>query len=149
MLTKKRKSRLSKSKDKIWQSPSPSRTNPGSGRSTPAEEDSYSRHSSPNKDSPSNTPSDGRSLASLSSTNGSITPSTSAMDTLGLSSVPSLPLMVSVRRCSLEKRPPSDPVSGWGFVLRGTTSEFRQGIKVYTCHVDSVKQDSSAMVSTS
>jgi len=34
---------------------------------------------------------------------------------------------------------------GWGFVLRGTTSEFPGRTKVYTCHIESVHDDGTAM----
>lgn len=145
---KKRRPRSQRnSRDHYSHSPSPSR-GVGSGRSTPADEEGSSLRSSPNKDSPSNTP-DRRSLASVSTTS-SMTPSNSVTDTqaLSISAVPPLPMVVTVRKCWLQKRPPSDPVGGWGVVLRGTTSEFKQGIKVYTCHVDSVRQGSSAMVSS-
>ena len=75
-----------------------------------------------------------------------MTPSSSVTLEGVLSSTPSLPKVVQVRKTNLRKRPPDDPVSGWGFVLRGTTSEFKTGVKVYTCHVETVKDGSAAMV---
>ena len=135
-------------------SPSPSssssKSGSGSGRSTPSNHANgiaahleESKRASPVKDSPSHTPADRRSLASSNSSG--LTPS-STMD--GLGTTPSLPKVLHVRKCTLRKKPPDDPVAGgWGFVLRGTTSEFRSGTKVYTCHVETVKEDSAAMVS--
>lgn len=122
----------------------------GSGRSTPST-NGYAmsleeRQASPAKDSPSQTPADRRSLASLGSSHGSagcLTPS-STMEAL---TTPNLPMVVTIKKCQLIKQPPGSPVSGWGFVLRGTTSEFKSGTRVYTCHVEIVKDDGAAMVS--
>lgn len=127
-------------------SPSPSSSRSGSGRSTPNYTNGIAssledKRASPSKESPSHTPIDRRSIASSNSSG--LTPS-STMDGL---TTPGLPKLVQVRKCNLRKRPPEDPVGGWGFVLRGTTSEFRNGMKVYTCHVETVKEDSAAMVS--
>ena len=130
-------------------SPVPSTSRSGSGRSTPST-NGYAisleeRQASPAKDSPSQTPVDRRSLASLGSSHssaGCLTPS-STMDGL---TTPNLPMVVTIKKCHLTKRPPGSPVSGWGFVLRGTTSEFKSGMRVYTCHVEIVKDDGAAMV---
>lgn len=103
------------------------------------------KRASPAKDCP--TPDRPRSTISCSSSSSSgMTPSSSVTLEGVLSSTPSLPKVVQVRKTNLRKRPPDDPVSGWGFVLRGTTSEFKTGVKVYTCHVETVKDGSAAMV---
>lgn len=103
------------------------------------------KRASPAKDCP--TPDRPRSTASCSSgSSNGMTPSSSVMLEGILASTPSLPKVVQVRRTNLRKRPPDDPISGWGFVLRGTTSEFKSGVKVYTCHVETVKEGSAAMV---
>lgn len=133
-------------------SPSPvNSSRSGSDRSTPNPNGIATsleeRRASPAKDSPTQTPVDRRSVASSTSSNGGlggITPS-STMDGL---TTPSLPKVIQVRKCTLRKRPPDDPVSGWGFVLRGTTSEFKSGVKIYNCHVETVKEESAAMVRT-
>ncbi len=62
-------------------------------------------------------------------------------------SSPPLPLVVAVRECVLRKRPPKSVGPGWGFVLRGTSSEFAEGTKVYTCHIESVNDSGPAKVS--
>jgi hypothetical protein len=36
---------------------------------------------------------------------------------------------------------------GWGFTLRGTTSELAKGKKVYNCHVEMVHDNGAAKVS--
>lgn len=132
-------------------SPSPSSSRSGSGRSTPNPNgvglSLEEKQASPAKDSRSQTPVDRRSIASFASSGSSggagITPS-STMEGL---TTPSLPKVVQIKKCHLRKRPPGSNVSGWGFVLRGTTSEFKSGIRVYTCHVETVKEDGAAMVS--
>lgn len=125
-------------------SPSPS-SRSGSGRSTPSingvavplEEGK----ASPVKLSPSQTPVDRRSLASLASSGSAgLTPS-STMEGLN---TPSLPKVITIKKCQLRKRPPESEVSGWGFVLRGTTSEFKSGVRVYTCHIELVKEGGAA-----
>ena len=127
-------------------SPSPS-SRSGSGRSTPSingvavplEEGK----ASPVKLSPSQTPVDRRSLASLASSGSAgLTPS-STMEGLN---TPSLPKVITIKKCQLRKRPPESEVSGWGFVLRGTTSEFKSGARVYTCHIELVKEGGAAQV---
>ena len=103
------------------------------------------KRASPAKDC--QTPDRPRSTASCSSgSSNGMTPSSSVMLEGILATTPSLPKVVQVRRVNLRKRPPDDPISGWGFVLRGTTSEFKNGVKVYTCHVETVKDGSAAMV---
>ena len=52
-----------------------------------------------------------------------------------------------MREYKLVKRPPSSSGAGWGVVLRGVTSEFVEGTKIYTCHVDSVHEQGAAEVS--
>ena len=59
---------------------------------------------------------------------------------------PPLPAVVAVRACALRKRPPGSEGPGWGFVLRGTTSEYAEGMKVYTCQIDSVHESGAAKV---
>ena len=127
-------------------SPSPS-SRSGSGRSTPSingvavplEEGK----ASPVKLSPSQTPVDRRSLASLASSGSAgLTPS-STMEGLN---TPSLPKVITIKKCQLRKRPPESEVNGWGFVLRGTTSEFKSGVRVYTCHIELVKEGGAAQV---
>ena len=127
-------------------SPSPS-SRSGSGRSTPSVNGISAAHeegtASPLKGSPSHTPSDRRSVASFeSSSSAGVTPS-STMESI---TTPSLPKVVTMKRCQLRKRPLGSDVSGWGFVLRGTTSEFKTGTRVYTCHVELVKEKGAAMV---
>ena len=129
-------SRSSSSREDLFRSHSPS---PGSGRSTPNSLDDL-RQPSPSKEAYASP--DRRSIASIS-TAGSMTPSS----TVEALATPSLPMVVCVKNCSLVKSPPGSAAGGWGFVLRGTTSEYKQGTKVYTCHVDSVKADGAAMVS--
>ena len=129
-------------------SPSPS-SRSGSGRSTPSLNGFAGslddRSASPLKMSPTQTPVDRRSIASVASSGSNgITPS-STMESI---TVPSLPKVVTMKRCQLRKRPLGSDVSGWGFVLRGTTSEFKSGTRVYTCHVELVKENGAAMVST-
>ena len=102
------------------------------------------RCASPLKLSPCQTPVDRRSIASVASSGSNgITPS-STMESF---TVPSLPKVVFMKKCQIRKRPLGSEVSGWGFVLRGTTSEFKSGTRVYTCHVEVVKEDGAAMVS--
>lgn len=129
--------RSSSSREDLFRSHSPS---PGSGRSTPSSLDDL-RQPSPTKEGLTYISPDRRSIASIS-TAGSMTPSS----TVEALATPSLPMIVCVKNCSLVKSPPGSATAGWGFVLRGTTSEYKQGTKVYTCHVDSVKQDGAAMV---
>ena len=59
---------------------------------------------------------------------------------------PPLPAVIAVRECVLRKRPPTAPGPGWGFVLRGTTSEYAEGTKVHTCHIESIHEDGTAKV---
>ena len=127
-------------------SPSPS-SRSGSGRSTPNMTNGFAedRSASPLKMSPAQTPVDRRSIASVASSGSNgITPS-STMESI---TVPSLPKVVTMKKCQVRKRPFGSEVSGWGFVLRGTTSEFRSGTRVYTCHVELVKENGAAMVSS-
>lgn len=59
---------------------------------------------------------------------------------------PPLPAVISVRECKLRKRPPGSDGPGWGFVLRGTTSEYVEAMKVYTCQIESVHESGTAKV---
>ncbi len=73
--------------------------------------------------------------------------STSTLDSIACDySSPPLPLVVAIRECVLRKRPPTSVGPGWGFVLRGTSSEFAEGTKVYTCHIESVNENGTAKV---
>ena len=72
--------------------------------------------------------------------------STSTLDSIACESAPPLPAVISVRECVLRKRPPNSVGPGWGFVLRGTTSEFAEGTKIYTCHIESVHESGTAKV---
>jgi len=95
------------------------------------------------------------SVASLNSTSRPTSPDgsqkslrsfSSCSSILSIDGLPSLPLVVSVRKCVLRKRYPDAVGPGWGFVLRGTTSEFPERTKVYTCHIESVHDDGTAKV---
>lgn len=81
-------------------------------------------------------PRDGRVLKESAST-----------DSIACDIVPKLPSILSMREYKLVKRPPSSSGAGWGVVLRGVTSEFVEGTKIYTCHVDSVHEQGAAEVS--
>ena len=72
--------------------------------------------------------------------------STSTLDSIACESTPPLPAVINVRECVLRKRPPNLVGPGWGFVLRGTTSEFAEGRKIYTCHIESVHESGTAKV---
>ena len=72
--------------------------------------------------------------------------STSTIDSISIDGIPSLPLVVSVRECVLQRRPANATVPGRGFVLRGTTSEFAERTKIYTCHIESVYDNGTAKV---
>ena len=74
--------------------------------------------------------------------------STCTLDSIGCDTAPPLPLVVRVRECMLCQRPQNSATGpGWGFVLRGTTSELAEGLKLYTCHIDTVHQNGAAKVS--
>ena len=72
--------------------------------------------------------------------------SSSASSILSIDGLPPLPLVVSVRECLLRRRSSDAVGPGWGFVLRGTTSEFPERTKIYTCHIESVHDDGTAKV---
>lgn len=72
--------------------------------------------------------------------------STSTLDSI-CDTAPPLPLVVNVRECMLCQRPQNSATGpGWGFVLRGTTSELVEGLKLYTCHIDTVHENGAAKV---
>ena len=89
---------------------------------------------------------DVRRLSAISSTR-SFASSTSTLDSCPTDNSPPLPLLVRVWECVLCKRSQNSAGAGWGFVLRGTTSEFAEGTRIYTCHVESVTSNGAASVS--
>ena len=89
-----------------------------------------------------------RSIKSFSSTStlDSIAPESSN------STSPPLPARVVVNVLDIQKwtreavGPGCEP--GWGVTLRGTTTELGEGIKIYTCHIESVHESGAAKVSS-
>lgn len=77
--------------------------------------------------------------------------STSTLDSIALESggnvSPSLPARVIVKVVDLKKLPPDSDTPGWGVTLRGTTSELTKGVKIYTCHIETVHEKGAAKVS--
>ncbi len=77
--------------------------------------------------------------------------STSTLDSIalesGINSSPSLPARAVVKVLKLRKLPPDSDAPGWGVTLRGTTSELAKGVKIYTCHVETVHEKGAAKVS--
>ena len=77
--------------------------------------------------------------------------STSTLDSIALensTNAPPLPAVMRVKRLELCKQPQDAAAPGWGVKIRGTTSELADGMKVYTCHVESVNEGGSARVSS-
>ena len=73
--------------------------------------------------------------------------STCTLDSVSVyENTPPLCSLLAAREHHLSKRPQSDPVPGWGLVLRGTTSELSEGLKVYSCQIESVHHDGAAKV---
>ena len=74
--------------------------------------------------------------------------STSTLDSVSVvyETVPPLCSLLAVREHCLLKRPQSDPIPGWGLVLRGTTSELSEGLRMYSCQIESVHSDGAAKV---
>lgn len=81
--------------------------------------------------------------------------SSSSLDSIALENTstiyiaPPLPARAAVIVLHLGKWPPDSTAPGWGVTLRGTTSELTKGIKIYTCHVETVHENGAAKVSSS
>ena len=77
--------------------------------------------------------------------------STSTLDSIalesGINTSPPLPARAIVQVLELRKLPPDSEAPGWGVTLRGTTSELAGGVKIYTCHVETVHEKGAAKVS--
>lgn len=77
--------------------------------------------------------------------------STSTLDSIapesGVNASPPLPARASIQILELKKSPPDSEAPGWGVTLRGTTSELAGGVKIYTCHVETVHEKGTAKVS--
>ena len=74
--------------------------------------------------------------------------STSTLDSVSVTyeSSPPLSSLLTVREHCLLKRPQTDSLPGWGLVLRGTTTELSEGLKTYSCQIESVHSDGAAKV---
>ena len=74
--------------------------------------------------------------------------STSTLDSIVIesSNSPPLPALLHVNVIELFKRPADIAAPGWGVKLRGTTSELAEGLKMYSCHVESVQEHGAAKV---
>ena len=58
-------------------------------------------------------------------------------------SKPTLAVVLRVKEVTLKKK------SEWGFVLRGTTTQYGSSLRIYTCRIDKVNQGGPADVSCS
>lgn len=106
------------------------------------------RRGSPRRFSSSSQGDDSRPVSPASSKSIRSFSSTSTLDSIACEySSPPLPSVLAIKDCVLRKRPPGSVGPGWGFVLRGTSSEFAEGTRVYTCHIESVNENGPAKVS--
>ena len=77
--------------------------------------------------------------------------STSTLDSIalesGVNTSPPLPARVTVKVLELRRWTSTSEAPGWGVTLRGTTSELARGVKIYTCHIETVHEKGAAKVS--
>lgn len=76
--------------------------------------------------------------------------STSTLDSIALEATaiaPPLPAMIDIKVVELHKQSINSAAPGWGIVLRGTTNELEMGLKIYTCHIETVLENGPAKVS--
>ena len=86
-----------------------------------------------------------RSIKSFSSTS---TLDSIALESSTISNAPPLPARVVINVLELRKWPKDSKAPGWGVTLRGTMSELAKGVKIYTCHIETVHDSGAAKVSS-